>query len=336
MSLLETHPEHTMRSLRYPSESIPSGCLQEQCIIGIDEAGRGPVLGRLIFVLKLFISTLRSLGPLVYSLFICPESQQSWLRENGANDSKLLTVESREAFFEALLTNKTLGWRTRALHPEHISNCMLRPFRCNLNELSYATVYELIASILTEGISIREAFVDTLGKAEKYEATLTNKFPGLKFTVRSKADSLYPVVGAASIVAKVIRDDILKQEGIKASGYPGDAATVTWLQDNVDPVFGFPSLVRFSWSTCVGILEQRCHSVRWHTGKENVCDKSVASGVKTGSTNRRKRASSDSDNKENRGISSPNVALSDPRTRHLRSKQQEHYYYPLGAYPFLA
>lgn len=213
---------------------------------------------------------------------------------------------------------------------------MLRPLRCNLNELSYATVYELIASILAEGISIREAFVDTLGKAEKYEATLTSKFPGIKFTVRSKADSLYPVVGAASIVAKVIRDDILKQEGIQASGYPGDAATMTWLQENVDPVFGFPPLVRFSWSTCVGILEQRCHSVRWTIKKEDISEKSATSGIRTRGIGCRKRAADDIANKENRDTSSLSTALSDPRARQLRSKQQEHYNHPFGVYPFLA
>ena len=32
-------------------------------------------------------------------------------------------------------------------------------------------------------------------------------------------------------------------------GYPGDAITKKWLRDSFDPVFGFPSYVRFSWST---------------------------------------------------------------------------------------
>ena len=43
-----------------------------------------------------------------------------------------------------------------------------------------------------------------MGDPEKYQIKLTEKFPGIKFVVAKKADSLYPVVSGASIVAKVI------------------------------------------------------------------------------------------------------------------------------------
>jgi len=43
-----------------------------------------------------------------------------------------------------------------------------------------------------------------VGDPEKYQIKLTEKFPGIKFVVAKKADSLYPVVSGASIVAKVM------------------------------------------------------------------------------------------------------------------------------------
>lgn len=161
-----------------------------------------------------------------------------------------------------------MGWSARLIHPEHISNCMLRREKINLNELSFSTVFDTIRELLDSGVCIKSAFVDTLGKPEKYEASLSSRFPGVKFTVRSKADSLYPVVGAASIVAKVLRDDVLKSCGVSASGYPGDAATVAWLNENVHPVFGFPRLVRFSWGSCTGLLQGKCCKVQWNDAEE--------------------------------------------------------------------
>ena len=49
-----------------------------------------------------------------------------------------------------------------------------------------------------------QVYVDIVGDPEKYQAMLTERFPGIKFTMSKKADSLFPIVSVASIVAKVM------------------------------------------------------------------------------------------------------------------------------------
>ncbi|KAI9611477.1 hypothetical protein H4Q26_008429 [Puccinia striiformis f. sp. tritici PST-130] len=102
---------------------------------------------------------------------------------------------------------------------------------------------------------------------------LEQAFPGIKFTVCSKADSIYPIVGAASVVAKVTRDAIVShwihpesahshkrkfsQENEDAtmslgSGYPSDPNTVKWLSET-----STPSLDLVSWLGSVGVQLKR-------------------------------------------------------------------------------
>lgn len=52
-------------------------------------------------------------------------------------------------------------------------------------------------------MSLFQAYLDTVGDADKYRIKLSERFPSIKFVVAKKADSLYPVVSGASIVAKV-------------------------------------------------------------------------------------------------------------------------------------
>ncbi len=100
---------------------------------------------------------------------------------------------------------------------------------------------------------------------KEFEAAFLGK--GIKFLVSSKADDIYPVVSAASICAKVTRDGILREWSFREEGgtksfnrefgcgYPGDAVTRKWLGDHKDPIFGFPSVVRFSWKTIHDVMK---------------------------------------------------------------------------------
>ena len=130
-----------------------------------------------------------------------------------------------------------------------------------------ATV-DLIKGVYARGVNIQEIYVDTIGKPAIYQAKLQRIFPTAKVTVATKADSLYPCVSAASVCAKVTRDAALEcmyeargggpvgEEGMKwGSGYPSDGKCVSWLRNNMHPVFGWGPECRFSWSTAKDMVE---------------------------------------------------------------------------------
>ncbi|KAL4506653.1 hypothetical protein ABPG72_000224 [Tetrahymena utriculariae] len=224
-------------------------------VMGIDEAGRGPVL-----------------GPMVYGCCVWPISYEPELKLEGFNDSKQLSEQKRDQLYARMeeLKNDKLYFEVRILNAEFLSNRMLAKNRDSLNELSFNAAYSLIDSVMGQGFNVTQVFLDTVGKEETYQARLYQDYkytyPQLKFTVSSKADAKFPVVGAASICAKVTRDlqitnndmreplDLSKATG---SGYPSDPNTKKWLQDVFDPVFGFPSNVRYSWSTVDNIFNEK-------------------------------------------------------------------------------
>ncbi|KAF1923774.1 uncharacterized protein M421DRAFT_74306 [Didymella exigua CBS 183.55] len=237
-----------------------------ECVLGVDEAGRGPVL-----------------GPMVYALFYLPlPIHHSLLAEtHHFDDSKVLTPEVRSNLMRTLCTPGTDlhaagGWATRSLSAQDISAHMLSPNQYNLNAQAMDATIDLIAGVLARGVNVKEIYIDTIGKPEVYQKKLERIWPTISITVAKKADSLYPVVSAASVCAKVTRDAALdvcyepyltpeeaaahaRKEGhVKiawGSGYPSDARTTSWLKANMDPVFGWGNECRFSWGTAKELLE---------------------------------------------------------------------------------
>ncbi|KAK2513727.1 hypothetical protein Q9966_016050 [Columba livia] len=234
---------------------VPPLCRSRPCALGVDEAGRGPVL-----------------GPMVYAMCYCPLEAVEELRALGVADSKTLSEPERERRFSRLEAAETVGWGLHLLPPERISACMLQRAKFNLNELSQDAAAGLIQFALDGGVNVAEVFVDTVGPADKYAAKLRRRFPGLGVTVRPKADGTFAVVSAASICAKVARDravahwrfpedpDMARDYG---SGYPNDPQTRAWLRRQLQPVFGFPRFVRFSWGTARELLRERGVTVTW-------------------------------------------------------------------------
>ncbi|KAF8822408.1 putative ribonuclease H1 large subunit [Cardiosporidium cionae] len=234
----------------------------EDAVMGIDEAGRGPVL-----------------GPMVYACFYCTAAGETYLKKLKVDDSKKLTEMTRERLFDTFWKQKSLfGWIIHSLSPSEISSKMLRKEKYNLNEISHDTAISLIKSTLNAGIALKQVFVDTVGNSTSYQIKLQKHFPSLKIVVTEKADSKFAVVSAASICAKVSRDRILRQwkyveEGEFStefgSGYPGDPVTKSYLNKTFHPLFGYPSIVRFSWNTIKDIMEKKEGiKIEWYEEEE--------------------------------------------------------------------
>ncbi|KAI5959759.1 GPI10 [Candida pseudojiufengensis] len=241
------------KSTTYFSE-VPQEILlnpNKPIVLGVDEAGRGPVL-----------------GPMVYGISYSLMDYQEQLKSFGFADSKQLTDIVRTTLFKQIedketLLNRNVGWATTTMTAKDISSGMLRsvngPGAYNLNEQAHDTTIQLIRQTLSRGVKVSHIFVDTVGPPITYQNKLKQHFPGIEIVVCKKADSLYPIVSTASVVAKVSRDlnihhlnkniEILKNQNL-GSGYPSDPNTSFWLNHNVDQIFGWCfGFIRFSWQT---------------------------------------------------------------------------------------
>ncbi|KAI9754299.1 MAG: hypothetical protein M4579_004763 [Chaenotheca gracillima] len=239
-----------------------------ECVLGVDEAGRGPVL-----------------GPMVYSLLYLPlSSHRSLLADtHHFDDSKVLKPEVRSQLMRKLCTassdlHQQCGWAARVMSARDLAADMLKPVAPhNLNAQAMDATIDLIRGVLDRGVKVQEIYIDTIGPPQTYQAKLTRIFPAISITVAKKADSLYPCVSAASVCAKVTRDAALEvlYEAYRSgpasssmrdpsisteswgSGYPSDARCTNWLKSNMDPVFGWGNECRFSWGTAKDLLEAK-------------------------------------------------------------------------------
>lgn len=160
----------------------------------------------------------------------------------------------------------------------------------NLNAIAHDTTIALVKRVIEMGVNLTELYVDTVGKENVYQEMLEGIFPQLKIVVTSKADVKFPIVSAASICAKVTRDRVMDEwqfteKGTASwsrdfgSGYPGDPITKKWLAQAGDAVFGFPSIVRYSWGTAKKIMDSDHARVEWED--ENSDDDDGTASVMT-------------------------------------------------------
>ena len=227
---------------------------KDKIILGIDEAGRGPVL-----------------GPMVYACAYWKEEYDDKIGSKFKfNDSKALKPEEREKMFNQIkLCPNLIRYELIVLPSDLISSDMLRREKISLNQISHNSALKLIKMAQKNKANICKVFVDTVGPPEKYkqiiDQTLNNK--SIEVKVEPKADAKFGCVSAASIVAKVTRDHLIGKLEIKdkdcGSGYPSDPKTVEWLKTNYDNIFGFGREVRFSWKTVVNKFKENNNKCEW-------------------------------------------------------------------------
>ena len=197
-------------------------------ILGIDEAGRGSVL-----------------GPLVIAGVVVPQKMDAVLDNMGVKDSKRLTPSRREVLSRKL--KKMFEWDIVVYSAQDIDS--MRSQGINLNEIERKGMQELILKLDCD-----KAIVDAVDvKPQRFQDKLHNATK-VDVTAEHKADDKYIEVSAASIIAKQTRDKSIHEInkyfediGGIGSGYPSDPTTKKFLSNY--SYSEMPGFVRRSWAT---------------------------------------------------------------------------------------
>ncbi len=201
-------------------------------ICGVDEAGKGSVL-----------------GPMVVAAVGCRATED--LAALPIRDSKVLRPKQREALYEILFRDFSIA--IVAIDAAGIDEVRSR---MSMN----ACVAELHAEALT-GLRPDSAYVDACDvNAERYGRTVAAHldFP-CEIVAEHRADARHKIVGAASVVAKVTRDrairELSEQYGKIGSGYPSDPTTIEFLRGYIREYGNPPSCARRSWKTVTNLYQ---------------------------------------------------------------------------------
>ena len=208
-------------------------------ICGADEAGRGPVF-----------------GPLVVAGVVVPDDTQ--LKQIGACDSKQCTPQRREVLAKQI---KGIADRYEIMIVPASDIDDLRK-AMTLNELEVSVFSKVIEKLKPDVCYVDAADVnegrfgrDILSRLS-WKPTMISKH---------KADETYPIVGAASILAKTTRDENVRQIAKElekklnlplGSGYPADPVTMKFLKTWIDTYGDLPPHVRRSWETAQHLIKE--------------------------------------------------------------------------------
>ncbi len=199
-------------------------------VLGIDEAGKGPVL-----------------GPMIIAGVMIHDGKEAEL--GAVKDSKLLTHKNRILLNEIICNHSE--FKITEVSPREIDEALDPDNKyMNLNWLEAHKQAEIINEMKPD-VAIIDCPSPNCKKYTEYLRNLLNKeLKNIKLIVEHKADVNYPVCSAASIIAKVKReeemDKIKKKYGDTGPGYTSNSITQKFIKENWDK---HPEIFRKSWST---------------------------------------------------------------------------------------
>ena len=207
-------------------------------ICGIDDAGRGPVL-----------------GPLIMAGIVIGQEDEDKLVKIKVKDSKLLTPKQR-SFLYGKIIKIVKAYKIVIIPPQEVDKAVQKDDGLNLNWLEANKSIDIIHELKPD-IAILDSPSNNLKSYRQY----IEKKLKIKVGIRAehKADVKFPVVSAASILAKVTRDSEIEklQKKIKepiGSGYPSDPVTQEFLKNNYEK---YPEIFRHSWFSYKDVVEKK-------------------------------------------------------------------------------
>lgn len=208
-------------------------------ILGIDDAGRGPVI-----------------GPMILAGVLIDDKVQDELKELGVKDSKQLTQKRRE-FLSEKIKDLAETFEVVLSSPEEIDNSV--GTEMNLNKLEAVKCADIINKInqIDKGKTKISVVIDcpsvSIVSWDDFLRTKIKNLSNLSISCEHKADKNHVAVAAASILAKCKREkemDKLKEKyGDEiGSGYPSDHVTCKFLKEKGQK-YKDDGIFRKSWST---------------------------------------------------------------------------------------
>ena len=197
-------------------------------ICGVDEAGKGPVM-----------------GPMVVAGVSVKNAK---LIENlGFKDSKLLSSQRRLELFNLIKQN--YSYEIEIINVEKIDEYRMKN---QLNLLNRKAFEKVISKLNPKVAYVDAADVNEERFGREIKVNLTNPNDTDVISMH-KADSMIPVVAAASIIAKQTREleikKLKKEIGDFGSGYPSDERTIKFLKSYFHDNSRWPPGTRKSWKT---------------------------------------------------------------------------------------